>query len=55
MTQQRVGERRHWTEADIPDIPDLSGRTAVVTGADQARLWQTSEELTGVSYAAALG
>ena len=31
MTQQPGGDRRHWTEADIPD---LSGRTAVVTGAN---------------------
>jgi NAD(P)-dependent dehydrogenase (short-subunit alcohol dehydrogenase family) len=30
MTQQPAGARRPWTEADIPD---LSGRTAVVTGA----------------------
>jgi len=31
MTQQPAGRQRHWTEADIPD---LSGRTAVVTGAN---------------------
>jgi len=31
LTQQLVGDRRHWTEADIPD---LSGQTAVVTGAN---------------------
>jgi len=31
MTQQPAGDQRHWTEADIPD---LSGRTAVVTGAN---------------------
>jgi NAD(P)-dependent dehydrogenase (short-subunit alcohol dehydrogenase family) len=31
MTQQLTGDQRHWTEADIPD---LSGRTAVVTGAN---------------------
>ena len=31
MTQQPAGDRRPWTEADIPD---LSGRTAVVTGAN---------------------
>ena len=31
MTQQPDGGRRHWTEADIPD---LSGQTAVVTGAN---------------------
>ena len=31
MTQQPAGDHRHWTEADIPD---LSGRTAVVTGAN---------------------
>jgi NAD(P)-dependent dehydrogenase (short-subunit alcohol dehydrogenase family) len=30
MTQQSAGGHRRWTEADIPD---LSGRTAVVTGA----------------------
>ncbi len=31
MTQQPADDHRHWTEADIPD---LSGRTAVVTGAN---------------------
>jgi NAD(P)-dependent dehydrogenase (short-subunit alcohol dehydrogenase family) len=31
MTQQLADGQRHWTEADIPD---LSGRTAVVTGAN---------------------
>jgi NAD(P)-dependent dehydrogenase (short-subunit alcohol dehydrogenase family) len=31
MTQQPADDRRHWTEADVPD---LSGRTAVVTGAN---------------------
>jgi NAD(P)-dependent dehydrogenase (short-subunit alcohol dehydrogenase family) len=30
MTQQLADGQRHWTEADVPD---LSGRTAVVTGA----------------------
>ena len=43
-----------WTAADMPD---LSGRLAVVTGAPKAydeeawqRLWKVSEELTGVRY-----
>jgi NAD(P)-dependent dehydrogenase (short-subunit alcohol dehydrogenase family) len=31
MTQQLADHQRHWTEADVPD---LSGRTAVVTGAN---------------------
>jgi NAD(P)-dependent dehydrogenase (short-subunit alcohol dehydrogenase family) len=31
MTQQSSCDQRHWTEADVPD---LSGRTAVVTGAN---------------------
>jgi NAD(P)-dependent dehydrogenase (short-subunit alcohol dehydrogenase family) len=31
MTERLVGDQRHWTEADIRD---LSGRTAVVTGAN---------------------
>ena len=31
MTQQPAVDHRHWTEADIPD---LSGQTAVVTGAN---------------------
>ncbi|HUN31795.1 MAG TPA: oxidoreductase [Trebonia sp.] len=31
MTQHQASGRRHWTEADIPD---LSGRTALVTGAN---------------------
>ena len=31
MTQQSAADRRHWTEADIPD---LAGQTAVVTGAN---------------------
>jgi hypothetical protein len=31
MTQQPADDQRHWTEADVPD---LSGRTAVVTGAN---------------------
>jgi NAD(P)-dependent dehydrogenase (short-subunit alcohol dehydrogenase family) len=31
MTQQPAADQRHWTEADIPD---LSGQTAVVTGAN---------------------
>jgi hypothetical protein len=38
-----------WTTADIPD---QTGRTAVITGANntdaQRRLWAVSEELTGV-------
>jgi NAD(P)-dependent dehydrogenase (short-subunit alcohol dehydrogenase family) len=31
MTKQRAGDQQNWTEADIPD---QSGRTAVVTGAN---------------------
>src|SRR5580698_3946809 len=31
MTQQAPGDQRRWTEADIPD---LSGKPAVVTGAN---------------------
>ena len=31
MTQQPADDQRHWTEADVPD---WSGRTAVVTGAN---------------------
>src|SRR6202167_5222242 len=42
MTQQLSGAQRHWTEADIPD---LSGRTAVVTGANTGRGLQTSRVL----------
>ena len=42
MTQQLSGARRHWTEADIPD---LSGRTAVVTGANTGLGLQISRVL----------
>jgi NAD(P)-dependent dehydrogenase (short-subunit alcohol dehydrogenase family) len=42
MTQQLSGAQRHWTEADIPD---LSGRTAVVTGANTGLGLQTSRVL----------
>jgi len=44
MTQQRAVERRHWTEADIPD---LSGRTAVVTGANAGLGLQAARVLAG--------
>jgi NAD(P)-dependent dehydrogenase (short-subunit alcohol dehydrogenase family) len=42
MTQQLSGAQRHWTEADIPD---LSGRTALVTGANTGLGLQTSRVL----------
>jgi NAD(P)-dependent dehydrogenase (short-subunit alcohol dehydrogenase family) len=42
MTQQLAGGRRHWTEADIPD---LSGRTAVITGANTGLGLQTARVL----------
>jgi NAD(P)-dependent dehydrogenase (short-subunit alcohol dehydrogenase family) len=42
MTQQLAGGARHWTEADIPD---LSGRTAVVTGANTGLGLQTARVL----------
>ena len=42
MTQQLSRAQRHWTEADIPD---LSGRTAVVTGANTGLGLQTSRVL----------
>jgi NAD(P)-dependent dehydrogenase (short-subunit alcohol dehydrogenase family) len=42
MTQQLAGGQRHWTEADIPD---LSGRTAVVTGANTGLGLQASRVL----------
>jgi NAD(P)-dependent dehydrogenase (short-subunit alcohol dehydrogenase family) len=42
MTQQLSGAQRHWTEADIPD---LSGRTAVVTGANTGLGLQISRVL----------
>ena len=44
MTQQLADERRHWTEADIPD---LSGRTAVVTGANTGLGLQAARVLAG--------
>src|SRR5215469_367202 len=42
MTQQLAGGQRHWTEADIPD---LSGRTAVVTGANAGLGLQAAQVL----------
>ena len=42
MTQQLAGGQRHWTEADIPD---LSGRTAVITGANTGLGLQTARVL----------
>jgi NAD(P)-dependent dehydrogenase (short-subunit alcohol dehydrogenase family) len=42
MTQQLADGQRHWTEADIPD---LSGRTAVVTGANTGLGLQTARVL----------
>jgi NAD(P)-dependent dehydrogenase (short-subunit alcohol dehydrogenase family) len=42
MAQQLAVSRRHWTEADIPD---LSGRTAVVTGANTGLGLQTARVL----------
>ncbi|HXT89909.1 MAG TPA: SDR family NAD(P)-dependent oxidoreductase, partial [Trebonia sp.] len=42
MTQQPAGDRRPWTEADIPD---LSGRTALVTGANAGLGRQTARVL----------
>jgi NAD(P)-dependent dehydrogenase (short-subunit alcohol dehydrogenase family) len=42
MTQQLAGGQRHWTEADVPD---LSGRTAVVTGANTGLGLQTARFL----------
>lgn len=42
MTQQLAGGQRRWTEADIPD---LSGRTAVVTGANAVLGLQTAQVL----------
>jgi NAD(P)-dependent dehydrogenase (short-subunit alcohol dehydrogenase family) len=42
MTQQLAGGQRHWTEADIPD---LSGRTALVTGANAGLGLQISRVL----------
>jgi NAD(P)-dependent dehydrogenase (short-subunit alcohol dehydrogenase family) len=42
MTQQLAGGQPHWTEADIPD---LSGRTAVVTGANTGLGLQTARVL----------
>ena len=44
MTQQPAGHHRPWTEADIPD---LSGRTAVVTGATAGLGLQTARVLAG--------
>jgi NAD(P)-dependent dehydrogenase (short-subunit alcohol dehydrogenase family) len=44
MTQQPAGDQRHWTEADIPD---LSGRTAVVTGANTGLGLQAARVLAG--------
>jgi NAD(P)-dependent dehydrogenase (short-subunit alcohol dehydrogenase family) len=42
MTQQLAVGQRHWTEADVPD---LSGRTAVVTGANTGLGLQTARVL----------
>jgi NAD(P)-dependent dehydrogenase (short-subunit alcohol dehydrogenase family) len=42
MTQQPADGQRHWTEADIPD---LSGRTALVTGANTGLGLRTSRVL----------
>jgi NAD(P)-dependent dehydrogenase (short-subunit alcohol dehydrogenase family) len=42
MTQQLAGRQRRWTEADIPD---LSGRTAVVSGANTGLGLQISRVL----------
>ena len=44
MTQQQAGDHRHWTEADIPD---LTGRTAVVTGANTGLGLQAALVLAG--------
>ncbi|SRR5581483_4700382 len=42
MTKQQAADRRQWTEADIPD---LSGRTAVVTGANAGLGWRVTQIL----------
>jgi NAD(P)-dependent dehydrogenase (short-subunit alcohol dehydrogenase family) len=42
MTQQPADGHQHWTEADVPD---LSGRTAVVTGANAGLGLQTARVL----------
>jgi NAD(P)-dependent dehydrogenase (short-subunit alcohol dehydrogenase family) len=42
MSQQPAASRRHWTEADVPD---LLGRTAVVTGANAGLGLQTARVL----------
>src|SRR5215472_2578102 len=42
MTQRPADAHRHWTEADIPD---LSGRTAMVTGANTGLGLQTARVL----------
>ena len=44
MTQPPAGDHRHWTEADIPD---LSGQTAVVTGANTGLGLQAARVLAG--------
>jgi NAD(P)-dependent dehydrogenase (short-subunit alcohol dehydrogenase family) len=44
VTRQLAGGQRHWTEADIPD---LSGRTAVVTGANAGLGLQAAQVLAG--------
>jgi NAD(P)-dependent dehydrogenase (short-subunit alcohol dehydrogenase family) len=44
MTQQPADDHRHWTEADVPD---LSGQTAVVTGANTGLGLQAAQVLAG--------
>jgi NAD(P)-dependent dehydrogenase (short-subunit alcohol dehydrogenase family) len=44
MTRRPAGGRQHWTEADIPD---LSGQTVVITGANTGLGLQTARVLAG--------
>jgi len=44
MAQPPASDQRHWTEADIPD---LSGKTAVVTGANTGLGLRTARVLAG--------